>query len=337
MRITFAEKFSEKNYGFNRYVLFLTSIMIYIYLIIMKHLPWFSLNLSKFLQAEINIFLFKIMPYRISQIYLHLLGKIYYRFKKNEKLLIEKTIHHIYNGRLAPNELKKLIEEVFKGIFTHYHEKLFVAYSNYTLLKKRFFSWVTITGEDEFKAALAGGKGILLVTAHYGAVEWLPGSLAARGYPVTMILRFQTRKLKRTTEKIALEMKDAEILDLNDGNVIFAAIEALKSGRILVTECDEFDTWRKSKKISVDFLGQTMQGDKTLDILRKRTGAAVATALMHRNGPKDYTLKLNTLDAEEAAANPLGKITMEILDEQLKESPEQWYQWKDFGEELGLM
>lgn len=295
-----------------------------------------KLNLSKFLQAKINVLLFRILPFKTSGMYLQFLGKLYYKFKKKEKELIEDTIKYVYKGKISSEKLKTLIQEVFKGIFTHYHEKLFVGYSNYALLKKRFFSWVTITGEEEFKSALADGKGVLLVTAHYGAVEWLPGCLAARDYPVTMILRFQSQQLKRTIEKKALEMKDAEILDLNDGHVIFAAIEALKKGRILVTECDEFDIWRKSKKISVDFLGQTMQGDKTLDILSKRTGAAVATALMHRNNSKDYTLKLNTLTAEEASANPLGKTTMEILDKQLKESPEQWYQWKDFGKELKL-
>ncbi|MDC7225414.1 MAG: hypothetical protein PQJ61_01470 [Spirochaetales bacterium] len=292
--------------------------------------------MSKFLQARINVAIFRFLPYYTSKSYLLFLGKIYYSFKKKEKKLIEKTVRHIYKNRLSTASLNKLVNDVFYGIFTHYHEKLFVAYSNYSLLKKRFVSWVRVKGEEDFRNLLAQNRGIILVTAHYGGVEWLPGALASRGYPVTMILRFQTQKLKRTLEKRAEEMKDLQLVDLDNGNVFFAAVDALKNGRILITECDEFEAWRPSKKIPINFMNQTFSGDKTLDIMRKHSGAAVATALMHRESSKRYTLRLQTVDTDSAGALPLGIQTMANLDHTLKDSPEQWYQWKDFGEKLEL-
>lgn len=296
----------------------------------------FTLNLSKFLQARFNVLIFRFLPYHTSRLYLLFLGSVYYKFKKKEKDLIERTIKHVYKDQLDSAEISKLIKKVFRGIIAHYHEKLFVAYSNYPLLKKRFVSWVDVNGEKEFQETLNKGKGIILVTGHYGAVEWLPGALGERGYPVTMILRFQTQKLKDSLLARETGMKDVQLVDIDEGNVFLTAVNALKQGRILITECDEFDAWRPSKHIPLTFLGQKMDGDKTLDIMRKHSGAAVVSALMHRNSRKHYTLKLKTLLNHDTENKHVSKETMDVLDSALKENPEQWYQWKDLGEKLQL-
>jgi len=296
----------------------------------------FTLNLSKFLQARLNVLIFRFLPFHTSRLYLLFLGNLYYKFKKSEKVLIEKTITHVYDNHLDPAEIRKLIKKIFRSLIAHYHEKLFVAYSNYPLLKKRFVSWVNVTGEEEFKSVLKKGKGIILVTAHYGAVEWLPGALASRGYPVTMILRYKTQKLKDSLEKRSCDFPDLHLVDLEEGNVFLTAVNALKNGRILITECDEFDAWRPSKHIPLNFLNQEMDGDKTLDIMRKHSGASVVSALMHRNSRKRYNLKLKTLLTDEKDKRHVSKEAMNLLNDALKDFPEQWYQWKDLGEKLKL-
>jgi Kdo2-lipid IVA lauroyltransferase/acyltransferase len=43
----------------------------------------------------------------------------------------------------------------------------------------------------------------------------------------------------RRAEAVGLQLIDAD-----KGNITLAAINALKQGRILITECDEFDEWR---------------------------------------------------------------------------------------------
>lgn len=296
----------------------------------------FTLNLSKFLQARFNVLIFRFLPFHTSRLYLLFLGNLYYKLKKSEKELIEKTISHVFTAQSTPAEIKQLRKKIFRSLIAHYHEKLFVAYSNYPLLKKRFISWVNLINEDEFKSVLKKGKGVILVTAHYGAVEWLPGALAARGYPVTMILRYKTAELKESLEKRGAEFKDLHLVDLDEGNVFLTAVNALKKGRILITECDEFDAWRTSKHIPLSFLGQNMDGDKTLDIMKKHSGAAVVSALMHRNSRKRYTLRLKTLLNHDTENKHVSKEAMYILNDALKNSPEQWYQWKDFGEKLEL-
>ena len=154
--------------------------------------PWkLSLNLSKFCQAKFNVFLFRFLPFWLSRIYLTQVGRIYYFFKQREKALINATIRHIFGADLEPGSLKRLVTASFQGITDHYHEKLFVAYSNFPRLIKFLKNRIALQGEAELREVLAQGRGMILVTGHYGAVEFLPGGLSVRGYPVTMICAFK--------------------------------------------------------------------------------------------------------------------------------------------------
>ena len=295
----------------------------------------FSLNLSKFCQAKLNVFLFRFLPFWLSRWYLSQVGKIYYLLKKREKVLIQATIRHIFGAELESDSLTILIKAAFQGIIDHYHEKLFVAYSNFPRLLKFLRNRITLNGEEALQEILAQGRGMILVTGHYGAVEFLPGSLTVRGYPVTMICRFQTNRLRESLQRRA-EAVGLHLVDPEDGNVFVAAIKALKSGRILITECDEFDEWRPAEGSKVTFLNSLLTADKTLDILQKRSGAPVVTALMQRNGRKKYTLNLTPVLSNSSAGEAPGKDCLKVLEASVQASPAHWYQWKKFGQMLDL-
>ncbi|MFZ2087266.1 MAG: lysophospholipid acyltransferase family protein [Desulfobaccales bacterium] len=298
--------------------------------------PWkFSLNLSKFCQARVNVFLFKFLPFWASRWYLSQIGKLYYFFKAREKALIRATIRHIFGADLEPHSLAILIKQAFKGITDHYHEKLFVAYSNFPRLLKFLRHRINLNGKQELEEVLAQGRGIILVTGHYGAVEFLPGALSVRGYPATMICRFQTNRLRQSLQERA-EAVGLQLLDSEEGNVFLMAVKALKSGRILITECDEFDEWRPSPENSLTFLNSPLTGDRTLDILQKRSGAPVVTAFMQRNGRKRYTLNLTPVLTENSAGQAVGKACLGVLEASIQASPAHWYQWKKFGQMLDL-
>jgi KDO2-lipid IV(A) lauroyltransferase len=295
----------------------------------------FSLNLSKFCQAKVNVLLFRLLPFWVSRWYLLQIGKIYFYLKKKEKALIQKTIRHIFGGDLEPSSLKILIKDVFRGIIDHYHEKLFVAYSNFPRLLKFLKNRIKLQGEEELREILAQGRGIILVTGHYGAVEFLPGALAVRGYPVTMICRFQTSRLRESLQKRA-DAVGLHLVDSEEGNVFLAAVKALKSGRIVITECDEFDEWRPAENQKVSFLNCALPEDRTLELLQRRSGAPIVTALMQRNGKKKYTMNLVPV-----CHNPLETATkpqrcLKILESSIQDSPAHWYQWKKFGQTLKL-
>ncbi len=295
----------------------------------------FTLSLSKFCQARGNVFLFRLLPFWLSRWYLGLLGTLYFWFKRREKILIRRTVRHVLGRGGAPGSLRATVRQVFRGILDHYHEKLFVAYSNFPRLLRFLDQRITLQGEQDLNEALAQGRGVLLVTGHFGAVEFLPGCLAVKGYPVSMICRFQTDRLRKSLLKRA-QAVNLDIIDASQGNVFLAAIRALKAGRILITEADEFDEWRTDGQQQVTFLNSRLPADKTLEILQKRSGSPVVVGLLHRDGGRRYSLRLTPVSANgQPARRPVSFRCLEVLEKAILADPPLWYQWKKFGAMLG--
>jgi KDO2-lipid IV(A) lauroyltransferase len=85
-------------------------------------------------------------------------------------------------------------------------------------------------------------------------VEFLPAALAFKGYKVAIICRFQTSRLRDTLVARAKQV-DLEVIDSENGNCLLAALRALKQGRIIITEADEFDEWKAKDDHQISFLG----------------------------------------------------------------------------------
>jgi KDO2-lipid IV(A) lauroyltransferase len=292
-------------------------------------IPKLSLSLSKFLQMKLNSFLFSLLPFSVSRYYLMVLGRLYYLLNWSEKALIRKTIGYVFKRKYLASILNRKIKAAFQGIFDHYHEKLFVGYSNFSRLFKFLKSQVRLVGEEKLQEALQHGKGVILVTGHFGAVEFLPGALALNGYPTSMICRFQTNLLRKSMGQRA-QAVGLNLIDADEGNIILTAMKALKDGRILITEVDEFDEWRPDPHRHTYFLGCPMQADRTLDIICKRSGAPVIVGLIKRNGNRAYTLDLTPV-ANGAAPAFASEECLRVLEAAIDAHPEQWYQWKKFG------
>jgi Kdo2-lipid IVA lauroyltransferase/acyltransferase len=290
-----------------------------------------KLSLSKFLQMKFNSWLFRCLPFSVSRCYIMFLGQIYYLLNWSEKALICNTFQRVFRRKWGATDLNLKIKKVFHGIFDHYHEKLFVGYSNFPRLLKFLKKRVRFIGAENLEIPLQAGKGIILVTGHFGAVEFLPGALALNGYPTSMICRFQTTRLRESMGQRATAV-GLELIDADAGNIILAAMKALKQGRILITECDEFDEWRPDPHRNSQFLNCRLPSDRTLDLLQKRSGAQIVTALVKREGNKRYTCNLTAVDNGVSSGHmSWSERCLSVLEDTVEVHPEQWYQWKKFG------
>ena len=288
-----------------------------------------NLNLSKFFQMKLNSWLIRFLPFIISRYYLIGLGRLYYYLNRKERNLIERTITFVLGSSLSPSELRRAKRETFKGIFDHYHEKLYLAYSPFKRIRKFFAKRMRFEGEAALQEALALGKGAILATGHFGAVEFLPAALALNGYKVAIICRFQTSRLRDSLVERAKQV-DLEVIDSDKGNCLLAALKALKQGRIIITESDEFDEWKAKDNRQISFLGAQLDYDRALDVLSKRSGSPVVSALVSRRG-KGYTLNLTPVSSQGPTEVKVGEKCLEILEEMCELFPTQWYQWKKFG------
>lgn len=288
-----------------------------------------KLNLSTFVQGPVNVALFRRLPSSVCYVYLQLVGKLYYAFRRREKRLIERNIVDMLSGK--PDALvRSVTRNTFKGIFAHYYEKMFSAYKTIDEIQRFVRRKVEIQNKELITDLLAQGKGVILVTAHWGAVEFIPWVLALSGLPVSVILECQTKGLQQALIEKAKQV-NAELISCTDSiSIFYRALQTLKQNRLLMTECDEVDTWRRRKSRTIELFGKTLYFDNTLDVLAHRSGAPVVGVFLKRVSSSRYTLMCEPITTA-AETGDTARSALTLWQKYVTENPEQWYQWKKWN------
>ena len=295
-------------------------------------------GLSRYLQWRPNAMLMRCLPLRISRAYIGLLGRAYFFINRSERDEIKRNLTAVIRRMPRTDPFDLVIRRTFHGVFSHYHEKLLTAYANYHKVCRFIKNRVALEGLHLLDQGLARGRGVILVTAHFGAVEFLPTILALSGYRVTMVVRFKTERLKRALSQRAARL-GITLLDASNGEgVIFSACHALKSNQILITECDEFEAWRPDRKRTTSFLGCTSPLDRTLDLLRRRYDSPLIMGLVCRSKGNSYELMLHSLNgvSRDPESSTTAERALRILEHYIMLAPDQWYQWKQLPTALGV-
>jgi Kdo2-lipid IVA lauroyltransferase/acyltransferase len=296
-----------------------------------------KLNLSAFLQWKINILIYQKLGWRLAFMYIHLLGMIYFSIKRSEKNKIEKAVQSVFLGEKNKTEIKNISNRVFQGIFWHYYEKIFNVYSSVEILKKFLMAHIKAEGISSIEEGIARGKGVLLVTGHFGGIEFIPTFLAAQNYPVTILAKFSSNHLKKISSELAFKLNFRIIDAKNCSNIAKAIMDNLKENRIVITQCDEIGEWKPSSHDKISFLGKRISLDKTIDILLRRGDATLVFAIMRRGYDRSYQFVANSLEEMTNVVRPFsqrfkGELILKFLEQYIYLHPEEWYQWKKVPE-----
>lgn len=294
-----------------------------------------KVKLSSFLQLRFNVFLYRKLGWKICLNYLLIIGGLYYLIKKNERGMISESVKQVFRHQKDENELKLITRDVFKGTLYHYFEKIFNAYENIDNLSEFFKNCISMERSNIIDGALKNGKGVMFVTGHYGAIEYIPIFLALNKYPISVVAKFATKQLE---DSLYSKTKDIGLRIINasqDGNVLRAIIKELKQNRLVFIECDEIEEWKPSKKESMWFLGKRIGVDKTIDLIQRRTKAEIVFGLLHRNNLQKYDLILQNFEGILSSFNnrnySVGEAVLKYLEQYIFRYPHAWYQWKNYS------
>ncbi len=285
-----------------------------------------KISLSKFFQMRFNVFLFRFCPGCVSFVYMQLIGRLYYLFCPGERDLIRDNIRDLLKDR-SPSYVRRKTRQAFRGIFAHYFEKMFSAYKSIGVIARLVEKRFTIENREIIDEALSLGKGVIMVTAHWGAVEFIPWAIGLKGYPLSVILECQTEELARSLQEKASRY-DANLISSATVDSVYAtALECLAQNRLVMTECDEVDKWRIKKNRTMELLGHKLYFDNTLDLMAHRSGSPVIGVFMKRTGINRYTLYCERISGVTGQEEPARK-SFDLLQKYIGDAPEQWYQWK---------
>jgi KDO2-lipid IV(A) lauroyltransferase len=282
-------------------------------------------DLSVFLQMSPNVHLSRWLPLNGLRAYVRLLSIFYFGSRSHERRHLINALCKTFCLWRERSRLTRLAAKTFAGICEHYVEKLHNAYKplphNVEFMKR----CVTIHGKDWLQEAYGRGKGCLLVTGHFGAVEFLPLALSVNGFKVAMILRYKDQKLKEASEAIG-KARDGVLIDADETGALRTALSAVKNGRILIIQCDEFKHWKPCRDKQTRVFGVRIPQDRTINMLYRLTQVPTCLGLMKREKP-GYKLLIKPI-AEGQEERGLSDRSWRMLEHYIRKYPEQWYQWK---------
>jgi KDO2-lipid IV(A) lauroyltransferase len=295
-----------------------------------------KISLSSIVQWKFNIFVCKVLGWRMAFFYIILLGKLYFYFKRKEKRRIEEAIGTAFSDYDCNQKRKSISKNVFRGILSHYYEKLFNAHENVERLEAFLRDNIEVRCLEKLDVALKEGKGVLFVTGHYGGIEYIPIFLALNKYPISVIAKFATRQLKETlyskTKDLGLRIIDAG----QETSILASVIEELKANRLVFIECDEIKEWKPSRKENILFLGKMIGVDKTISLIQRRTGAQIIFGILHRFTMQKYKLIIESyqdlLVGLGYTTRSVGEAILKSFEQYVYLYPEEWYQWKNYAE-----
>ena len=251
-------------------------------------------------------------------------GSLYFALNSRERRRIEDSVSDL----LGPGERAEAAKrKVFGHILEHYFEKLLVANRSRGFLDGFVRRRVAAHGLESLDAALERGKGAIAVTAHWGAVELIPPFLVSRGYPVSVVLEARTKRLRAALERLIVG-RDVELIIGSRGDRVLERIfSSLERGRVLVTQVDEPDAWRKRRTRTIRLFGRSLFFDHSLDFIAKRSGAPSVGVFCRRSEALHYDLSCEEIALDPANAD-VSIRALRLWERRTIEEPEQWYQWK---------
>jgi lauroyl/myristoyl acyltransferase len=264
------------------------------------------------------------------------LGKVYFLINRKERMKIIESVKYVFDHRKEKNDRKKIIKNVFRGILSHYYEKIYNAYESTEKLGHFFNNNISTDYLQKLDDALKKGRGVLLVTGHYGGIEYIPIFLGLRKYPVSVVAKFATEQLETATiektKPIGMNIINAE----KSKNILLRIMGELRRNRVVFFECDEIEEWKQSEKEKIFFLRKLVGLDRTINILQKRTNAEIIFGLLHRTNLNQYRLiledKTDMISRFGGNSITIGEAVLKTLEYYIYSFPEEWYQWKNFAD-----
>jgi KDO2-lipid IV(A) lauroyltransferase len=255
----------------------------------------------------------------------HFLGRGLYKYYARGRERALENLRASY-----PEKSNDWIERVARSSFEQLARLPFEVFLNPRLLRRStYLNYFDVDGEGfapMFKH-IKSGRGLIMVTGHYGAFETLGYAMAARGMQPYSVGRpidnpYIDRYLRRVREREGQRIIDKK-------GAVDQMEQVLSSGNILGLVADQNG---RRKDIFVDFFGRKAATYKSIGLLAMQHNVPIVVGFCRRLGGQ-YRFKVGTnrfIEPHEwqQQENPLQWITAEYtraIEEFVREEPEQYW------------
>lgn len=263
-----------------------------------------------------------------------LAGRILYRLFPFRRRVVLDNLHRVYGATTPDDDIVDLAQAHYGHLWRLVGEFMRFRW----LSRERQLALVRIENLDAFVAAYEQGKGVLLLTGHFG--NWEVATVAGIGGFPQMRGRFHfvRRALKPDwlDRLVTRRFQHAGFGVLPKRGSLDAMLDRLAQGDAIVFAFDQHAS--PPDGIAVDFFGTPAWTFKSLAIIALATGAPVVPATSWREANGRHVLRFEAPIAAVEHANTSEAIRLTTraynaaLERLVLRRPEQWYwvhrRWK---------
>lgn len=256
-----------------------------------------------------------------------LAGRLLYRLLPLRRRIIVDNLRRVFGTSVPQREIERLAEAHYAHLARLVAE--FVRFRLMPEAKRR--ALVRVENLDAFIGAFERGRGVLVLTGHFG--NWEVATVAGIGNYPQMRGRFHfvRRPIKPAwlDRLVTARFGDAGFGVLGKRGSLDRIVERLEAGDVVVFPFDQYAAGADG--IDVEFFGEPVGTFKSLAILALATGAAIVPASCWREPAGSHVLRfeppLDVIDDENTndAIRRTTRACNAVLERLVLRHPEQWW------------
>ena len=261
-------------------------------------------------------------------------GRFIYRWLPYRRAVILENLRRVYGGNVSDDQIAQLAQAHYGHLF-----KLFKELVSFRFLsEQRKKDMVRVEGVPELTDAFMAGKGILILTGHFGNFEVSTVAGIEHFPQVKGRIHFLRRPIKPKwlSDLLTRRFNQAGFGVVGRRGSLEEIVDTLEKGDAIVFPFDQYA--RKPEGIEVEFFGHGAGTYKSMAVLALSTGAPVMPAASWREPDGTHVLKfwppLNPI-VDPDVGTEIHKNTRaynQALELAIVRHPEQWWwvhrRWK---------
>ncbi len=240
--------------------------------------------------VNLTAYFFRLFPLYFSLYIGKTLGFLMYIFYNKRRRIAYSNLKAAFSKKFSPQEIKRINKNCFLNLALTIVEILRIPKLSQEYIKE----YIEIEGKENMDKAISKGKGVILVTAHFGNWELLALVEAMIGYPMKVLAREQKHpQLNRMLNRYR-EAKGCKVV--HKGIQIREIIHSLRNNQIVGILVDQ-DAGRGG--IYVDFFNRPTSTPRGLISIASKTGADIIPVfIIRKTGPYHKMVMEEPLELE---------------------------------------
>lgn len=229
------------------------------------------------------------------------------------------------------------VERLGRRSFQHLGMNLIEACRYFLRPTEVMLSQVHVEGVEHLRSAAAQGRGVLVLTAHYGNWELLAAAHGLTGLPLSIVIRPLDHPILDELAARFRRRSGAELIVKRQA--VREVLQALRRGRMVGILLDQNAT--RAEGVFVPFFGVAASTSKGLAVLALRTDAPVVPVFLRRAPDGRHCMDVSPPLPRPAGGDVVAYTALfnRVIEAAIRRAPEQWLwmhaRWRTRPREAG--